>query len=68
MVERFTPRSADTLIYEATIEDPKGLHAAVEDEHAALPARRANAQLLEFRCVEFVEELLYGHLRKSRKQ
>ena len=25
----------------------------------------ANAQLLEFRCVEFVEDLIYGHLRKQ---
>ena len=24
-----------------------------------------NAQVLEFKCVEFSEELLYGHLRKS---
>jgi hypothetical protein len=24
-----------------------------------------NAQLTEFRCVEFVEELLYGSLRKN---
>lgn len=24
-----------------------------------------NAQLLEFKCVEFVEELIYGHLRKK---
>ena len=24
-----------------------------------------NAQLLEFKCVEFAEELLYGHLRKK---
>ncbi len=23
-----------------------------------------NAQLLEFKCVEFAEELMYGHLRK----
>jgi len=23
-----------------------------------------NAQIMEFRCVEFVEELLYGSLRK----
>jgi hypothetical protein len=23
-----------------------------------------NVQLLEFKCVEFSEELLYGHLRK----
>jgi hypothetical protein len=25
----------------------------------------ANAQILEFRCVEFVEDLMYGHLRKQ---
>ena len=24
-----------------------------------------NAQLLEFKCVEFVEEMMYGHLRKK---
>jgi hypothetical protein len=24
-----------------------------------------NAQVLEFKCVEFVEELMYGHLRKQ---
>jgi len=27
-----------------------------------------NAQLMEFRCVEFVEELMYGHLRKKPGQ
>jgi hypothetical protein len=29
--------------------------------------RRAekNAQIMEFRCVEFVEDLIYGHLRKQ---
>ena len=25
-----------------------------------------NARLVEFRCVEFVEELMYGHLRKQQ--
>jgi hypothetical protein len=24
-----------------------------------------NAQLMQFKCVEFVEELMYGHLRKK---
>jgi len=24
-----------------------------------------NAQVLEFKCVEFAEELMYGHLRKQ---
>ncbi len=39
VVERFTPRSADTLMYEATIEDPKVYLEAVENQHAALPSR-----------------------------
>jgi hypothetical protein len=25
-----------------------------------------HAQLLEFKCVEFTEELLYGHLKRIR--
>jgi hypothetical protein len=25
-----------------------------------------HAQLLEYKCVEFVEELIYGHLRKKK--
>jgi hypothetical protein len=24
-----------------------------------------NAQILDFRCVEFAEDLIYGHLRKQ---
>ena len=49
-------------MYEATIEDPEGVHAAVEDQHAAVSPVRTSAQLLDFKCVEFVEELMYGHL------
>jgi hypothetical protein len=26
----------------------------------------AGAQLMEYKCVEFVEELMYGHLRKEQ--
>ena len=27
-----------------------------------------NAELLEYKCVEFAEELLYGHLRRNPRQ
>jgi hypothetical protein len=27
-----------------------------------------NAQLMQFKCVEFVEELMYGELRKKSTQ
>jgi hypothetical protein len=67
VVERFTPRSADTLLYEATIEDP---NVFTRPWKMSMPLYRrveANAQLLEFRCVEFVEDLMYGHLRKGSK-
>ena len=65
VVERFTPRSADTLMYEATIEDP---NVFTRPWKMSMPLYRRvepNAQLLEFRCVEFVEDLMYGHLRKK---
>jgi hypothetical protein len=64
VIERFTPRSADTLMYEVTIEDPK---VFTRSWNMSMPLYRRverNAQLMEFRCVEFVEDLLYGHLRK----
>src|SRR5437867_1275742 len=64
VVERYTPRSADTLMYEVTIEDPK---VFARPWKMSMPLYRhveRNAQLMEFRCVEFVEDLLYGHLRK----
>ncbi len=65
VIERYTPRSPDTLFYEATIEDPK---VFARPWKIAMPLYRrveSNAQLLEFRCVEFSEELIYGHLRKK---
>jgi hypothetical protein len=64
VVERFTPRSADTLTYEATIEDP---NVFTRPWKISMPLYRhveANAELLEFRCVEFVEDLIYGELAK----
>ena len=65
VVERFTARSPDTLMYEATIEDP---NVFTRPWKVSMPLYRhleRNAQLMEFRCVEFVEDLIYGHLRKQ---
>ena len=66
VVERFTARSPETLMYEVTIEDPK---VFTRPWKMAMPLYRRiepNAQLMEFRCVEFVEDLIYGHLRKQQ--
>ena len=65
VIERFTPRSADTMMYEVTIEDP---NVFTRSWTMSMPLYRLvepNAEILEFRCVEFVEDLIYGHLRKQ---
>ena len=63
VVERYTPVSSERLDYEATIEDSK---VFTRPWKIRLPLYRHTenlGQLLEFKCVEFSEELLYGHLR-----
>jgi hypothetical protein len=67
VVERFTPRSADTLMYEATIEDPKVFSKPWKISMPLYRHVEKNAQLLEFKCVEYAEELMYGPLRKHPK-
>jgi hypothetical protein len=65
VVERYTALSPDALLYEATIEDP---NVYTRPWTIRMPLYRRldpNVQLLEFKCVEFVEELMYGHLRKG---
>jgi hypothetical protein len=65
VTERYTPVDATHLQYEATIEDPK---VFTRPWKISLPLYRRvekNAQLLEYKCVEFVEELMYGQLRKK---
>jgi hypothetical protein len=65
VVERFTPITADALRYEATIEDPK---VFTRPWTIAMPIYRRlepNIQLLDYPCIDFTEEFLYGHLRKQ---
>jgi len=64
IVERITPRSAETLTYEATIEDPTVFTRPWKISMPLYKHVEKNAQLTEFRCVEYAEELIYGHLRK----
>jgi hypothetical protein len=65
VVERYTPQSPDAIAYEATIEDPKVFSRPWKISMPLYRRLDKNAQLLEFKCVEFVEELMYGHLRKQ---
>jgi hypothetical protein len=65
VVERYTATSPDHLMYEATIEDPNVFTRPWKIRMPLYRRIEANAQLLEFKCVEFVEELMYGHLRRG---
>ena len=65
VVERYTPLSADALTYEVTIEDLKVFSRPWKMSMPLYRRLDKNAQLMEFKCVEFVEELMYGHLRKQ---
>jgi hypothetical protein len=65
VVERYTPMSSDHLAYEATIDDPT---VFTRPWKMSMPLYRRldkNAQLLEFKCVEFSEEYIYGALRRK---
>jgi hypothetical protein len=65
VVERFTPVAPNVLNYEATIEDPQVFSRSWKISMPLYKHLEKNAQLLEFKCVEFVEELMYGNLRKQ---
>jgi hypothetical protein len=68
VVERYTLITPYHIAYEATIEDPK---VFTRPWKISMPLYRLvdkNAQLLEFKCVELTEELLYGDLVKKRKE
>ena len=65
VIERYTPLTIDALTYEATIEDPKVFSRPWKISMPIYRRLEKNAQVLEFKCVEFVEELMYGHLRKQ---
>ena len=66
LVERFTPISPDAIRYEVTIEDPDVFTAPWK---IAMPLYRRlepNAQVIEYPCIEFAEEFMYGHVRKTQ--
>jgi hypothetical protein len=64
VTERYTPLGRDHLRYEATLEDPAVYSKAWTISVPLYRRVEPNARLLEFKCVEFAEELMYNHLRK----
>ena len=64
VVERYTLASANVINYEATIEDPKVFSRPWTISMPIYRRLEKNARLMEFKCAEFAEDLLYGHLRR----
>lgn len=65
VIERYTMENPNLIMYEAEIRDEQTF---TRPWTMRLPLYRRmdeNAQLLEFKCVEFAEELIYGYLNKD---
>ena len=65
VVERYTRTSPEVISYEATIEDPKVFTRPWKMSMPLYRRQERNAQLMDFKCVEFVEELMFGQWRKT---
>ena len=66
VTERYTPLGANAIRYEATIEDPQVFSRPWKISMPLYRRLEADAQLMDFRCVEMVEETMLGHLRKEQ--
>ena len=66
VVERYTPQGPDAIRYEATIEDPKVFTRPWKMSMPLYRRLEKDAQLIEYKCVEFAEEVMYGHLSKPK--
>jgi len=65
VTERYTPVGPNHLWYEATLEDPETFTEPWTIEMPLYRRVEADIQLLDFKCVEFVEELMYGRYRRQ---
>jgi len=65
LVERYTPITSDAIRYEVTIEDPEVFTRSWKISMPLYRRLEPHAQLVEYPCIEFAEEFLYGHVRKQ---
>ena len=66
LTERYSAISPDAIWYEATIEDPETF---TEPWSIAMPLYRRlepGATVLDYPCIEFAEEFMYGNLRREQ--
>ena len=65
VTERYTLMGPDHIQYEATIEDPQVFTRPWTIKMPLYRRLEEGARLLEFKCVPFGEDAMYGHLRKG---
>jgi hypothetical protein len=65
VTERFSLLTPDVIWYEATMDDPNVFTRAWRIAMPIYRRMEPNSQLLEYQCIQFVEEFLYGNLRKT---
>jgi hypothetical protein len=68
VTERYTHMSPNHLLYEATLEDPTVYTRPWKISMPLYRRMERNAQLLEFKCPEYVEELYWGKYKKAGSQ
>ena len=68
VTERFTPINANALMYEATMEDPTVFTRPWSIQMPLYRRLEEDLRILEFKCVEFSEDILYGHLRRVEEE
>lgn len=65
VTERYTLLGPNHLQYEATIEDPEVFEQPWQIQMPLYRRIESDFVMLEFKCVEFVEELFYGEFRRE---
>ena len=66
LVERFSLMTPDVIRYDVTIDDPKTFTRPWQISMPLYRRMEPNMQLIEYRYTEFVEEFLYGHVRRRQ--
>ena len=65
VVERYTFAGPNHIQYEAAIEDPEVFTKPWKISLSLYRRMEPDARLLDFKCVEFVEELMFGEFRRK---
>lgn len=64
VVERYSLSSPNHILFEAEIEDPVVFTRPWKISMPLYRRMEKDARLMDFKCVEFVEELIYGEYRR----